>query len=439
MHNKNSFLNESCPLHIVELIESKEVESNIFFLPKKSLGKHLELLYEEDNFHLEMNSYCALGTSLFFMKNYLESYVSLLKCTGLLKTLLIGKGFNVFCMADRIEKNVTSDQREEEENIGSHFNTTTRAEFHIRLDQKRFKDISDKWHQLGSVQEILGFQEESVKSKQIASIIETKIDETIVERREQKTSENQRDIKKGEGESEDKKNKNEISVMANEIKNDMEENRKIEEQNGDEKVITEELVINEEENEEKSREFEKEKGKEREKIDTKIQKSNEITEMERSEALNMNLHQETKTDFETIVKINHEKEEESSNFHDVQDVDKEINQFVIPSINQFGESKSQISIEANITTTAASLKNEEASIFMQTLPAEPIVSSTAEIKVNKEIVKNTEIEVMSTSLNEKLKNENSRNENNNESNIDNNNNSGDLIERKKKKKKKTKE
>ena len=52
-------------------------------------------------------------------------------------------------------------------------------------------------------------------------------------------------------------------------------------------------------------------------------------------------------------------EEESSNFHDLQDVDKEINQFVIPLINQFGESKSQISIEANITATAESLKNKE--------------------------------------------------------------------------------
>ena len=290
-------------ISVIEIIESGTVEEDKSFLPGTFLSGSSGTFFEVDNYYLEKNAYCALGSSYYFTEDYFGAYVPLLRCTALIKKFLMGNNLMDFdddgntedlrelsSGRERAEKmEIMNENREEKGDIvysNTKVNIALRQEVkkrnegsrnkvdeetNTKINEKYFVFASEKWNQLSQVQHFLEFKEESVNSKLIAIKISKKM--------EIKSSKNFHDNVNNEKYEENKNIKN--KAYLGEEKVSVNENMNLV---NDVKKWEEKMKMKEREDEkEEEKKMEKEKTKEKEEEEEKMKMKMKEREDEKEE------------------------------------------------------------------------------------------------------------------------------------------------------------
>ena len=297
-------------ISVIEIIESGTVEEDKSFLPGTFLSGSSGTFFEVDNYYLEKNAYCALGSSYYFTEDYFGAYVPLLRCTALIKKFLMGNNLMDFdddgntedlrelsSGRERAEKmEIMNENREEKGDIvysNTKVNIALRQEVkkrnegsrnkvdeetNTKINEKYFVFASEKWSQLSQVQHFLEFKEESVNSKLIAIKISKKMkiksSKTFHDNVNNEKYEENKNIKNKAYLGEEKVSVNENMNLVNDVKK-WEEKMKMKEKDEEKE---EEKKMEKEKTKEKEEEEEKVKVKVREKDEEKEEKKIKVKE-----------------------------------------------------------------------------------------------------------------------------------------------------------------
>ena len=321
-------------ISVIEIIESGTVEEDKSFLPGTFLSGSSGTFFEVDNYYLEKNAYCALGSSYYFTEDYFGAYVPLLRCTALIKKFLMGNNLMDFdddgntedlrelsSGRERAEKmEIMNENREEKGDIvysNTKINIALRQEVkkrnegnrnkvdeetNTKINEKYFVFASEKWNQLSQVQHFLEFEEESVNSKLIAIKISKKMkiksSKTFHDNVNNEKYEENKNIKNKAYLGEEKVSANENMNLVNDVKkweekmkmkereDEKEEEKKMKKEKTKEKEEEEEKVKVRGRDEEKEEEkMEKEKTKEKEEEEEKVKVKEGMRKVEDSTAL----------------------------------------------------------------------------------------------------------------------------------------------------------
>ena len=332
-------------ISVIEIIESGTVEEDKSFLPGTFLSGSSGTFFEVDNYYLEKNAYCALGSSYYFTEDYFGAYVPLLRCTALIKKFLMGNNLMDFdddgntedlrelsSGRERAEKmEIMNENREEKGDIvysNTKVNIALRQEVkkrnegsrnkvdeetNTKINEKYFVFASEKWSQLSQVQHFLEFKEESVNSKLIAIKISKKMEikssKNFHDNVNNEKYEENKNIKNKAYLGEEKFSVNENMNLVNDVKK-WEEKVKVkerEDEKEEEKKMEKEKTKEKEEEEEKMKMKEREDEKEEEK---KMKKEKTKEKEEEEEKMKMKEREDEKEEEKEKTKEKEEEEKE---------------------------------------------------------------------------------------------------------------------------------